>query len=113
MPLRIGFSQHRSMLLKRELERVVQELPSLGASKVIAIGDLPRGRVSPGSILQLIVVQDLGLNYLDRIDFFTSHLRPLVGIDISVYTPSEFAELKKTNLFVISSLRNGWAMYEE
>jgi len=113
MPIRIGFSQHRSMLLKSELERVAQELPSLGALKVIAIGDLPRGRVLPGSILQLIVVQDLALNYLDRIDFFISHLRPLVGIDISVYTSSEFAELEKTNLFVMSSLRNGWAMYEE
>ena len=113
MPLRIGFSQHRSRLLKMELERVVQELPSLGASKVIAIGDLPMERVSPGSILELIVVQDLELSYLDRIDFFTSHLRPLVGMEIAVYTPFEFSEMEKNNRFVMRSLKNGWVMYEE
>lgn len=113
MPIRIGFSQHRSMLLKRELERVAEELPNLGASKVIAVGDLPRGEVSPGSILQLIVVQDLGMSYLDRIDFFTSHLRPLVGMEIAVYTPSEFAEMEKSNRFVIRSLKKGWVMYEQ
>ena len=53
------------------------------------------------------------MSYLDRIDFFTSHLRPLVGMEIAVYTPSEFAEMEKSNRFVIRSLKKGWVMYEQ
>ena len=112
MPIRIGFAQHRSQLLRHELERVVEELPGLGALKVILTGDLAKRQVRPSSILQLIIVHDTEAPYLERIDFFTSHLRPLVGMDISVYTPTEFSDLQYTNSFVIDALKNGWVMYE-
>lgn len=112
MPIRIGFAQHRSQLLRHELERVVQELPGLGVLKVILTGDLARRQVHPASILKLIIVHDTEAPYLERIDFFTSHLDPLVGMDISVYTPTEFSALESTNSFIIDALKNGWVMYE-
>ena len=40
MPVRIGFIQYRLQLLRQELERLVAELPALGALKVIITGDL-------------------------------------------------------------------------
>ena len=112
MPIRIGFGQHRSQLLRYELDRVAEELPGLGAVKVILTGDLARERTLPSSILQLVIVHETEAPYLERIDFFTSHLRPLVGIDISVYTPTEFTELESTSPFVIDALENGSVIYE-
>ena len=76
MPVRIGFAEYRSQLLRQELERVIEELPGLGALKVILIGDLLTGNVHPSSILEMFIVQETEDAYLDRIDFFLSHLRP-------------------------------------
>ncbi len=112
MPIRIGFSQHRSQLLKHEMDRVVSELPSLGISKAIVVGDLAKYTVTPSSILEMIFVHETEADFLDRIDFFTSHLTPLVGIDISVYTPEEFSQLQNSNLFVMDAIKNGWIVYE-
>ena len=81
------------------MDRVVSELPSLGITKAIVVGDLAKYTVNPSSILEII-------------DFFTSHLTPLVGMDISVYTPEEFSKLQDSNLFVMDALKNGWIVYE-
>ena len=91
MPVRIGFAEYRSQLLRQELER---------------------GDVKPSSILELIIVQETEDSYLDRIDFFLSHLRPTVGIDISVYTPDEFANIEGQNLFVSKALKDEGLLYE-
>ena len=112
MPVRIGFAEYRSQLLRQELERVLEELPGLGALKVILLGDVLTGDGKPSSILELIIVQETEDSYLDRIDFFLSHLRPTVGIDISVYTPDEFFDLKEKNLFVSKALKDEGLLYE-
>ncbi len=112
LPIRIGFAEHRSQLLKHEMDRVASELPSLGIAKAIVVGDLAKYTVTPSSILEMVFVHETEAAFLDRIDFFTSHLTPLVGMDISVYTPEEFSELKDSNLFVIDALKNGWVIYE-
>lgn len=112
LPIRIGFTQYRSQLLKHEMDRVVSELPSLGISKAIVVGDLAKYRVTPSSILEMIFVHETEASFLDRIDFFTSHLTPSIGMDVSVYTPKEFSELQNSNLFVMDALKNGWIVYE-
>ena len=112
MPVRIGFAEYRSQLLRQELERVLEELPGLGALKVILLGDVLTGNVRPSSILELIIVQETDDTYLDRIDFFLSHLRPTVGIDISVYTPDEFIDIEERNIFVSKALKNEGLLYE-
>ena len=112
MPVRIGFAEYRSQLLRQELERVLEELPGLGALKVILLGDVLTGDVHPSSILELIIVQETDETYLDRIDFFLSHLRPTVGIDISVYTPDEFMDIEERNILVSKALKNEGLLYE-
>ena len=56
MPVRIGFIQYRLQLLRQELERLVAELPALGALKVIITGDLLTEDIKPSSIIELIIV---------------------------------------------------------
>ena len=72
MPIRIGFAQHRSQLLRHELDRIVEELPGLGAVKVILTGDLARRQVHPSSILKLIIVHDTEASYLQCAFYYPS-----------------------------------------
>jgi len=112
MPVRIGFIQYRLQLLRQELERLVEELPALGALKVIVVGDLLTEDISPSSIIELIIVQDTEASYLDRIDFFISHLRPMVGVEISVLTPGEFSKLESNNLTMAKKIKPEGVLYE-
>ena len=112
MPFRLGFIQYRLQLLRQELERLLEELPALGALKVILVGDLLTDNITPSSIIQLLIVHDTDLSYLDRIDFFISHLRPTVGVHITALTPSEFSELESTNLTLFNKIHPEQVLYE-
>jgi hypothetical protein len=112
MPFRLGFIQYRLQLLRQELERLLEELPALGALKVILIGDLLTDNITPSSIIDLIIVHDTDLSYLDRIDFFISHLRPIVGVQISALTPSEYSGLESTNLTLFNKIDPEQILYE-
>ena len=112
MPFRLGFIQYRLQLLRQELERLLEELPALGALKVILIGDLLTDNITPSSIIDLIIVHDTDLSYLDRIDFFISHLRPIVGVQISPLTPSEYSRLESTNLTLFNKIDPEQILYE-
>ena len=112
MPIRIGFADYRLQILRQELERVLEELPGYGALKVILVGDMLAGEIKPSSILELVIVQDTSESYLDRIDFFLSHLRPVVGVEICVYTPAEYSALESTNLVMFSKIKTEGILYE-
>ncbi len=112
MPVRIGFTEYRLQLLRQELERLISELPGLGALKVILVGDLLTEKIGPSSIIELVIVQETTELYLDRIDFFVSHLRPTVGVDLCVYTPAEFAGLESTNLAMYNRIKPEGILYE-
>ncbi len=112
MPVRIGFSSYRRQSLEKELERVAQMLPQLGVQQAYLTGDLATGRVGPESTLDLLLVIELPGNFTRRMDFFISHLGPLVGTNYLVYTPEEFQELKETSPFLRSALKKGRVVYE-
>ena len=112
MPVRIGFGTYRRQTLQQELERVIPLMPQLGALKVILTGDLAIDRVGPESSLDLIVVMDIQGDFTRRMDFYTSHLGPLVASNYYVYTPEEFSELKDTNPFLRTALRHGRVVHE-
>ncbi len=112
MPIRIGFSRFRHQALEKELERITQMLPQLGVQQAILIGDLATGQVGPESSLDLIMVQDIPGNFTRRMDFFTSHLGPMVATNFLVYAPEEFRTLKDTNSFLRSALKRGRVIHE-
>ena len=91
MPIVFGFSIHRRQMLEAELRRFADEMPALGAERVILIGALARGSCEPDTELLLVVVQATGEAWHRRGDFWTTHLRPRVGAQFLVYTPAEFA----------------------
>lgn len=107
MPVRIGFSRYRRQSLEKELERITGMMPQLGVEKAFLIGDLATGDVGPDSSLDMIMVLDLPGNFTRRMDFFTSHLGPMIGASFLVYTPDEFEELKDASPFLRDALQKG------
>ncbi len=105
----------RKMLLQRELERclalLVQDRPP---HKVILFGSLAQDRVDAWSDLDLVIVDDTDLPFLERTKAVLQRLRPRVGMDILVYTPDEFATLCQTRQFFREEfLRKGKVVYEQ
>ena len=112
MPVRIGFTKYRRQALEAELERVSQMIPQLGVQRAILVGDLATEEVGPQSSLDLVMVIDIPGNFTRRMDFFSSHLGPMVATNCYVYTLEEFQSLKDTNPFLRNALRVGRTVYE-
>ena len=77
-------------MLESELQRLVDEMPQLGMQSMYLVGPFSRGDVSPRTVLDLVVVQQTDELMHLRADFWTTHLRPRIGINFYVYTPDEF-----------------------
>ncbi|NQW19583.1 MAG: hypothetical protein HQ477_02485 [Chloroflexi bacterium] len=90
MPMMFGFGAQRRQMLDAELQRLIDEMPQLGMNSMFLIGPFARGDVGPGTVLDLVVVQETEEPVHRRADFWTTHLRPRIGINFYVYTPEEF-----------------------
>ena len=106
-----GFARQRRKMLEAELERFVQEMPTLGMLRMWVVGDLARGSVSPGSELELVLVQQTDDPWHRRADFWHSHLRPRVGATFHVFTPDELEELDAADPVLRSAQNNGELVY--
>jgi predicted nucleotidyltransferase len=96
--------------LNAELERILDRLrrgPSV--RKVLLFGSLARGDARDHSDIDMIIVKDAPLRFLDRLDEFYDDARE--AMDILVYTPQEFEEMKERP-FVKRALREGKMLYE-
>jgi len=96
--------------LNAELERILSRLkndPSV--RKVLLFGSLARGDARDHSDIDLIVVKETQMRFLDRLDEFYDDARE--AMDILVYTPQEFEEMKERP-FVKRALREGKMLYE-
>ena len=94
MPIVFGFSIHRREMLEAELRRFADEMPTLGAERVILIGAQARGACELDTELILVVIQETGEPGHRRGDFWTTHLRPRVGTQFLVYTAAELVSLE-------------------
>ena len=96
--------------LKAELERILKRLKSdPSVRKVLLFGSLARGDARDHSDIDLIVVKDTTMRFLDRLDEFYDDARE--AMDILVYTPQEFEEMKERP-FIKMALREGKMLYE-
>ena len=62
--------------------------------------------------IDIIIIKKTKKRFFDRLDEFYN-LKPQVAIDIFVYTPEEFNEMKTTNPFIKSALKKGRIIYEK
>jgi uncharacterized protein len=96
--------------LKAELERIIRRLKADPSVRLVLLfGSLARGDARDHSDIDLIVVKDTQMRFLDRLDEFYDDARE--AMDILVYTPQEFEEMKERP-FVRRALREGKILYE-
>ena len=111
MPMRVGFTKYREQMLEKELENINSLLPQLGVEKVILVGDMITGDISPDSRIDLVVVQKTDQTFGRRADFFSYHLSSMVAVDSQVYTPEEFEELENTLPALYAASQQGRVIY--
>jgi predicted nucleotidyltransferase len=84
----------------------------MGVQKAILFGSLSHGDLTPFSELDLIIVQDTEVRFLDHLEPFYAGLDLRADADILVYTPEEWAELQTWNPFVQRASREGEVIFE-
>ena len=88
---------------------VAKRLPALlrryGVEAAYVFGSWARGDADRLSDIDLIVVARSRRPFVDRFRDFPELLRAPAGIELLVYTPDEFARLRRTNRFIRHVLR--------
>ena len=101
---------HREAL-QQEVERLTAAAAELGARRVVLFGSLTRGEPGLTSDLDLLIVWDTSLSFLERTAELYRRLRPRVAADLLVYTPAEMEHMAYTPL-VRRALQEGRVLYE-
>ena len=96
-------------------ERLTPPLRSAGARRAIVFGSHARREADASSDLDLVIIAETDLPFVDRFRAFTgvfdAHRRPM---EILVYTPDEFARMiEDENPFIEQVAKDGVVIYEE
>jgi uncharacterized protein len=104
----------RRELLEQELKRYVRVLKRTeNPAKIIVFGSVATGDVHEWSDIDLVIVNETGLPYLERLLQTQKLLHPIVGTDIFYYTPEEFAQLCANRRFFQDEIvSKGRVLYE-
>lgn len=91
----------RAETLQSELDRVVALLSADPRThRIIVFGSLVSGDVHEGSDLDIVVVMDSDLSFLERLRWLQRLARPRVAVDLLAYTPEEWEEIAQTRPFI-------------
>ncbi len=95
----------------QKLVNIIKEQP--GIKKIIVFGSYARKKLTENSDLDVLVVQDTNIPWYKRLTGL-SRENVEVSIDMLVFTPDEFEELKtKTGSVVDEAIKEGITVYEE
>jgi predicted nucleotidyltransferase len=102
----------REVELRRELERMLGLLRGRPeVRKVILFGSLATGKVGRHSDLDLMVVMQTELRFLDRLDVLYRLLCPRVALEVLAYTEEEFARLSGESRWMQRALTQAQVLY--
>ncbi len=97
--------------LKQEVQRLTAAAAALGVQRVILFGSLARHDGDLTSDLDLLIVWDTPLGFLDRTVELYRRLQPRVAADFIAYTPAEMERMSDTP-FVKRVLAEGRILFE-
>jgi predicted nucleotidyltransferase len=112
-PPPISAAQWRARL-QAELERFVAVLTADDPpERIILFGSMAGEREGLWSDIDLVIVRDTDRPFLDRTREVLAALRPRVGLDVLVYTPSELEDLcRRRPFFRDEILGRGKVLFE-
>ncbi len=105
MPIVFGFSNHRKNCLENELSKFSNDSRQLGAKSLAVFGDFTLSKISPDTSLDLLIIQETEEEFINRDEFWITHLRPSVHTRFFVYTPEEYKQFSNNN-YVINNIKN-------
>lgn len=85
-----------------------------GARRAIIFGSYCRGQADEYSDIDLVILKDTEVPFLDRYtDFKDLFLAMLKAIQVLVYTPDEFEDMRaRGNPFILDVIEDGVVIYE-
>ncbi|NLV26547.1 MAG: nucleotidyltransferase domain-containing protein [Methanomicrobiales archaeon] len=98
--------------MKTELNRLTELLKEMGALKIILFGSCAMNTAGRLSDLDIFVIMETDLPFVERLSHFYKILLPSVPTDLILYTPAEFVR-NKDNPFIKEILKNGKIMYKK
>ena len=102
--------QTHIVTLQQELARLVKESVALGVQRIVLFGSLAREEAGLFSDLDLLIVWDTPLSFLERTVALYRALQPQVAVDLLVYTPAEMIRMKNRP-FIRHVLEQGEVLY--
>jgi len=84
-------------LLRHAADEVVARLSALGAERISLIGSYARGRVDLFTDLDVLVIMESDMPFIERTAYLHGLLALPVDADILCYTPQEFEVMKETS----------------
>jgi predicted nucleotidyltransferase len=88
----------------------VEELKAIGVERVILFGSVVCQTIGLTSDLDLLVIWDTPMGFLERTAFLYRRLNPRVPVDLFVYTPEEIRRLAD-HPFIRQALAEGETVY--
>lgn len=98
-------------VLAQEMQRLAKVAAAVGVQKVVVFGSAAKGEAGLSSDLDLLIVWDTPLAFLDRTVALYQQLAPQIAVDLLVYTPDEMQRMRQTP-FIQRALAQGKVLYE-
>ena len=87
--------EEHQTLLEQALQDLVERLKAIeGVHRISLFGSFVRGRRDLFTDLDILVVMDTRMSYVERLRFLYSKVNVPVDLDMLCYTPQEFQSLK-------------------
>jgi len=104
----------RYTTLNQALEQILAVLRAdYQPEKVILFGSMADGTVSEWSDIDLLIVKNTSLPFMQRLRKVALLCRASVGVDYLVYTPEELAQMEnEKNPFILDVLQTGKVLHE-
>ncbi len=112
LPYVMPKKKERMEKLGDELRRSLPAIISLKPQKVIVFGSMSQENVRSSSDIDLLIIWDTDLPFMQRLQVFYDAIKPAVAMDILVYTPAELLYMQEVNPFIRRVLKEGKTVYE-
>lgn len=101
----------RKEALEKELERIMARIDKTDISRIILFGSLATGNIGVTSDIDLVIVKNTKERFLERLRRMCEEIEPRLAVDILVYTPEEFAEMRGWSSFIRRVEKEGKVLY--
>lgn len=101
--------------LEGELDRITSVLRrAYDPEKIIVFGSFAGGATSKWSDLDIAIIKDTSMRFIDRLKHVAHLVDSSVATDFVVYTPQEFQQMVRENYFVREEiLQKGTVVYDK